>query len=114
MQPKKVRCLPARWGGLFVATLLSGVSTFSPCVQAQVTIDVAKITCEQYLTFKVANPQEISIWLSGYFHGRNGSLTIDTQQLRENFDNLKKACFLRENLKRPFFSVAEELFAKNK
>jgi acid stress chaperone HdeB len=114
MQPKMNGDLSRGRGRLFAAALLTGIVAFSPYVQAQVIVDVAKITCEQYLTFKVANPQEISIWLSGYFHGRNGSLVIDTQQLRENFDKLKQACFLRENLKRPFFSVAEEHFAKGK
>jgi hypothetical protein len=34
---------------------------------AQVTIDVSKITCEQYLGFKVADPRDIGIWLSGYY-----------------------------------------------
>ena len=49
--------------------------------RAQVTIDVAKITCDQYLGYKVTNPQNIAIWLSGYYHGKRGETTVDTQQL---------------------------------
>jgi hypothetical protein len=37
---------------------------------AQVTIDVAKITCDQFTLYKVTDPQNIAMWLSGYYHGR--------------------------------------------
>jgi hypothetical protein len=33
-----------------------------PLAQAQVTLDVSKITCEQYNAYKVTNPQNIAIW----------------------------------------------------
>jgi acid stress chaperone HdeB len=99
---------------LFAAAALTGVAGASLSATAQVTLDVSKITCEQYLTFKVANPQEISIWLSGYFHGVKGDRVLETQLLKENFDALKNACFLRENLKRAVFDVAEERFGNKK
>ena len=38
-------------------------------VRAQVTVDVATITCDQFLVFSVADPRDVSIWLSGYYHG---------------------------------------------
>ena len=58
-----------------IATLwaLTGNST----VQAQVTVDVAKITCRQYLTGKIATPRSVANWLSGYFHGERGDTTLD-------------------------------------
>jgi hypothetical protein len=34
---------------------------------AQVTVDVSKITCEQYILFTVADPHDIAVWLSGYY-----------------------------------------------
>jgi len=56
-----------------IATLwaLTGNST----VQAQVTVDAAKITCRQYLTGKIATPRSVANWLSGYFHGERGDTT---------------------------------------
>jgi hypothetical protein len=36
-----------------------------PAAQAQVTMDVSKITCEQFLQSSVG-PQDHRIWLSGY------------------------------------------------
>lgn len=35
--------------------------------RAQVTIDVSKITCNQYLGFKVADPRDIANWLLSMF-----------------------------------------------
>ena len=37
--------------------------------RAQVVIDVSKITCDQFATYKIENPKYIVIWLSGYYHG---------------------------------------------
>src|SRR5215475_14473413 len=51
--------------------------------RAQVMIDVSKITCDQYLGYKVTNPQNIAIWVSGYYHGKRGDTTLDTQTLAE-------------------------------
>src|SRR4029434_7974001 len=39
-----------------------------PAARAQVTLDVAKITCEQLRTYKITRPENIAIWLSGYYH----------------------------------------------
>ena len=52
-----------------------------PAVRAQVTVDVSKITCDQFNGYKVTNPKNIAIWLSGYYHGERGETTVDTQQL---------------------------------
>ena len=68
-----VRCAPA----LAIAVGL----IFAPAARAQVTIDVTKITCDQYTGYKVTNPENIAMWLSGYYHGKRGETTVDTQQL---------------------------------
>jgi hypothetical protein len=49
--------------GLLLASFPSGPGL------AQTTIDVAKITCEQLVLLKVADPNHIAIWLSGYYNG---------------------------------------------
>ena len=60
--------------------------------EAQVSLDVAKIDCGQYLSYKVANPKSIAIWLNGYHHGERGDTVIDTQQLDEDADKVQKYC----------------------
>jgi acid stress chaperone HdeB len=60
--------------------------------QAQTTIDVAKITCDQFVTLQVATPDDIAIWLSGYYHGKRGSTIIDVQKLKEQSQKVMSYC----------------------
>src|ERR1700726_1606524 len=45
--------------------------------QAQVTVDVAKITCRQFLLDAVAPTKTVAVWLSGYYHGKHGGTVVD-------------------------------------
>ena len=77
-------------------------------VSAQVTIDVSKITCEQYVGYKITNPQNISIWLSGYFSGKRGTTIIDTQGFDANAKKLQDYCF--RNPATPVMQAVEIVF----
>jgi len=81
---------------------------------AQVTIDVSKITCKQYLAFAVADPRDIAIWLSGYYHGKIGSTILEPQTLQGNAEKLKAACFLQANSESNVMQVIEKLFGQPK
>jgi acid stress chaperone HdeB len=59
--------------------------------QAQTTIDVAKITCDQFVLITVAEPEQIAIWLSGYYHGKRNS-TIDVQQFKDYARKVRAYC----------------------
>jgi acid stress chaperone HdeB len=59
---------------------------------AQVTLDMSKLTCEQFATYKVTNPKYLSVWLSGFDHGKRGDVVIDMQQLVANTDKLEDYC----------------------
>jgi acid stress chaperone HdeB len=77
----------------------------APAAHAQVTVDVSKITCEQFLLFKVYDPDYIALWLSGYYHGKTGSTIVDTQEFKENVGKLKDYC--RGNLQQPIMQAVE-------
>ena len=81
-------------------------------VNAQVTMDVSKITCEQFLLWKVANPDKIAIWLSGYFNGKRGNTVIDIKQLEEYASKLTGHC--RANYNMTVLHAAEAVIAANK
>ena len=59
---------------------------------AQVSVDVAKMTCGQFATYKVANPKYIAIWLNGYHHGTRGDTVVDTQQLDADTRKIQDYC----------------------
>ena len=83
-----------------------------PLAQAQVTLEVSKITCEQYNAYKITNPQNIAIWVNGYYHGKRGDVTLDTQGLVENARKLRDYC--RRNRQTLVMQAVETLFAKER
>ena len=83
-----------------------------PLAQAQVTLDISKVTCDQYNAYKVTNPQNIAIWVNGYYHGKRGDVTLDTQRLVENARKLRDYC--RRNRETLVLEAVEALFAKDR
>ena len=83
-----------------------------PPAQAQVTLDISKVTCDQYNAYKVTNPQNIAIWVNGYYHGKRGDVTLDTQGLIANARKLRDYC--RRNPQTLVMQAVETLFAKER
>jgi hypothetical protein len=77
---------------LGVALTLAFVASPAPAALAQVSLDVAKMTCGQFATYKVANPKFIAIWLNGYHHGVRGDTVVDTQQLDADTKKIQDYC----------------------
>ena len=94
-------------GGILVAALASSA-------QAQVTIDASKITCDQYVHSKIATPNYIAAWLSGYYNAKRNNRLLDTQALQDNVSKLQNYCYEEKNFKVPVMSAIEELFGKKK
>ena len=72
---------------------LAAILTANLGAQAQVTLDLSKVTCDQFLKYRVADPKLIAVWLNGYFHGKRDSTVIDTQKLIADADEVKNFCF---------------------
>ena len=81
-----------------------------PAAQAQVTLD--KVTCDQFHAYKITNPQNIAIWVNGYYHGKRGDVTLDTQRLVESARKLRDYC--RRNRQTLVLEAVETLFAKER
>jgi acid stress chaperone HdeB len=79
---------------------------------AQVTLDLTRVDCNQFATFKVASPDKIAIWLNGYFHGARGDLSIDTQQLDSDADQLTQYCVKNPGV--PLMDAVHTLFGARK
>ena len=62
-------------------------------VRAQVTVDVAKITCDELLKYQIADPKQIAIWISGYYHGLHSSSILDTQEFLQDMNKVEEYCF---------------------
>jgi acid stress chaperone HdeB len=80
--------------------------------QAQVTVDVAKITCKQFLLDAVAPTKTVAIWLSGYYHGKHGGTVVDMAALQRETDKLEDYC--RLNLDMTVMDAVEGALAVSK
>lgn len=79
--------------------------------QAQMSLDVAKITCDQYVHQKVGNPRTIAAWLSGYYSAKRNDLTVDLQALQALGDRVQSYCGEQSNWKVPLMQAIERLAA---
>ena len=59
---------------------------------AQVTVDVSKITCDEFVKYDVADPRQIAAWISGYYHGLHNN-PVDKQQTLEGSEKIEGYCF---------------------
>ena len=65
-------------------------------VQAQVTIDITKITCNEFLAGQLTDSRSLAIWLNGYVNGTRGNTLIDPLSVTEN--NLIDYCLSHNNM----------------
>lgn len=77
--------------------------------QAQMVLDVSKITCDQYVHSKIATPNYIAAWLSGYHNAKRNNHVIDLQQMHDNVARLEKYCSDEKNFKVPVMRAVEQL-----
>jgi acid stress chaperone HdeB len=59
---------------------------------AQVVVDLSKITCNQFATYKIKNPESIAIWLDGYYHGTRQDMKVDIQTLIADTKKVEAYC----------------------
>ena len=89
--------------------LLAGA--FQPA-RAQVTLDLSKVTCDQWVAYKITNPQNIALWLSGYHNGKRGNTVLDTQALTAQTQRLRDFCIVNPQL--PVMQAVDKLLASEK
>jgi acid stress chaperone HdeB len=97
---------------LFVVLTMMFSAAGGAAASAQVSLDVAKVTCDQFSGYKITDPKNIALWLSGYHNGRRGNTILDTQGLEANIKKLLDYCIV--NPSRPVMQAAETLFNPNR
>lgn len=70
-------------------------SLLPAAANAQVTIDMGKFTCAQYLAMSPAMSRDFSAWMSGWFSYQTRRTTVDVLLHQKNIENLKSWCRLR-------------------
>ena len=123
-----LRCTPVVTGLVLSSIVFATVSA-----QAQVSIDVSKITCDEYVHDKIPSTDFISFtavgplslearsmlsrwlianWLSGYYHAKRNNLIIDTENFENNVSKLNNYCYDEKNFKVPIMEAVERVLGK--
>jgi len=81
-------------------TTLSVLLCASEEAPAQMTVDVAKITCRQYLFDRTFSPRApmIANWLSGYFNGQKNNTIVDLGAMARNKDKVEDYCRMNQDV----------------
>ncbi len=90
----------------FARALVAVAIVAAQTAHAQVTVDISKITCEQFNVLQKAD--SVAVWLSGYYHGGRHESIIDMNKFEENAKDLRAACRQADNFKRPIMQLIEE------
>jgi hypothetical protein len=65
-----------------------------PTMQAQVTVDVVKITCEQLLMEKLPwTERDVVLWLSGYYNGKRNNTIIEPETIKKDEEKVNSYCY---------------------
>jgi hypothetical protein len=74
--------------------ILFGLAGFcAPAVaQAQVTIDMTKVTCAEYSAMDPVASADFSAWMSGWFNQKANDTVINVEGFATNVANVKKWC----------------------
>jgi acid stress chaperone HdeB len=67
--------------------------------RAQTTVDVAKISCRQFISDDIALSKSIAVWLSGYYNGLQHNSVVDLGRMEQNIDKVQDFCRLNMDMK---------------
>jgi acid stress chaperone HdeB len=123
-----VRCIP-----IVTAVGLSSIVFATVSVRAQVSIDVSKITCDEYVHDKIPTSDFISFsavgplplearsmlsrwlianWLSGYYHAKRNNWIIQTESFEDNVNKSNNYCYDEKNFKVLIMDAIERVLGK--
>jgi acid stress chaperone HdeB len=102
-----MRCTP-----IVAGLVLSSIVCAPALTQAQVVVDVSKITCDQFVHAKIATPLYLAAWLSGYYNAKRNNRIVDLQALEENMNKVQNYCYDEKNFKVPVMKAVEQVLGK--
>ena len=73
--------------------ILAVLMTVAPgSVQAQVTIDMSRVTCANYLAMSPAQTSTFSAWMSGWYNHKWGYTSVGLNDFARNIASIKQFC----------------------
>ena len=75
-----------------LSVLLFIIVTLPSAAQAQLIIDMNRLTCAQFLAMSPQQARIYSAWMSGWFNQRTGYAWVDLNAYERNFANVRQWC----------------------
>lgn len=94
---------------------LAAASLFSIVVAANASaqvVDVAKISCKQYLAGNIVRQDYLSLWLSGYVNGTHNDTVIERSTVQNITDKVGTYC--RANLDAGLMDAVQSVLGAGK
>ena len=76
----------------YVLCLLLVGAAWPSGARAQVSIDMARVTCAQYVALSPTDSSIFSAWMSGWFNQKTGYVFVDLNAYARNVANVKSWC----------------------
>jgi hypothetical protein len=72
--------------------MICAVAMLPAFAQAQVLVDMTRITCGEYVALPPAQSRIFSAWMSGWFNQKTGYAWVDLNAYERNLANVKQFC----------------------
>lgn len=82
---------------LKLASLALATCLFGSAANAQVTIEMRKVTCAQYLAMAPFEAAAFSAWMSGWYSYQVRKTYVDLVAYKQNVRNVKDWCRYHQN-----------------
>jgi acid stress chaperone HdeB len=86
-----------------------GLASFA---RAQMTIDVSKISCREFVTSTLFEPDHIALWLNGYYNGARGNTALNVSGLKDYLGRLNNYCLHNQEVM--IMKAAETILSADK
>jgi acid stress chaperone HdeB len=78
---------------------MAAMTLLTACpAHAQLTVDMSKVTCKQFVTYEITDARSLSIWLSGYFNAQQKNTVVDVNKFRNRSNALKDFCLTHQDV----------------
>jgi hypothetical protein len=64
----------------------------TPCARAEITIDVSKMTCKEFMFDNLILPDNVAYWLSGFYNGMHGNTKFNIDELQDYVNKVEQYC----------------------
>jgi acid stress chaperone HdeB len=92
---------------------MAAIAFLAACpAHAQLTVDMSKVTCKQFVTYEITDARSLSIWLSGYFNAQQNNMVVDVSKFRSRSNALKEFCLTHQDL--ALMEAAKTVIGSNK